>query len=204
MINNSLRELSIQVTLNGFSFVIHEQGRQVWSGSSLGHDLQTAIAAYPHLTAPFCAHWIVWHTNQVVLFPAQVIDNEQHEDYLSLAGWAVECPLHSTHGEVGLVWNADKVTLGVLNHYFPMAQHIHPLQQQMDCEGLMVALCDNMAHITLVEQGELKVAHSVELNSDSDLLYYLQRLTPNHCRLTLAGDKPSEDIVQMLSKYYTF
>lgn len=209
------RELSIQITLNGFSFYVVDSATStvIYQNSYCNQDFLTACNYEPYLNQQYDNIYICWSVAQVQAVPKEVFDPSYAEMYMEaintdLTGSRVLCDDRCSTNSV-MVWSADAVLYDLLSEAYPEAMHYHPLGLGFDLKetNFIDIMADGVtAHIKIFDTVGLKVAESAIYHSAEDLLYYIKKLSAGHnsfavYRLRLAlyyGDMLSE----FLNAYY--
>lgn len=169
MYNNN-EELSIQLRLNGFSFLVRDlhSGFVVRSGDYRYYSTEAVVAAIygaaggdrgacstvdavcGELCGEFAAVSVEWNVAAAQLVPAEFFDPRIARDYMVAANLVdfAAVPVQSTlfqvdNGEMVAVWQAEGELLLAVSSLWPQAVHTHPLLRKFDlqCVEQMVVLC---------------------------------------------------------------
>lgn len=209
------RELSIQITLGGFSFrAISPDGTTTASGESVGYDFDTDLRlSEDRFNNCFCT----WSTTEVMITPRAIFDENLAEQYLIAGGFipATSRNAYRVMHQIGqtcvAIWAVDTALAMCIENHFQGAIHSHPLLSiiessptERECVKIFI---DNtfVAHICIWDHRGLVTAQSVKLSSNEDLLYYIRRFSPADpfmvYRIYISGEV-SESLEALISSYY--
>lgn len=218
-INN--RELSIQVTLGGFSFRIlslddpYRGGviaRGDFAGRDFGSDWRVAQGGFQQAT-------VCWSTPNVTTIPLSLFDERLTLNYLSAVGIiGVESitnpsivPMYGVSKDVVVVWAADSNVVASIDAVAPIVANSHPLLLLIDgevaCRECVKVYVDqySVAHIVIWDYAGLLVSESVQITSPYDLLYLVRRFSLSDpfmvYRVELFGDI-SPSMERLFANYY--
>ncbi len=207
------RELSIQIGLNGFSFVVFDVGEAVEGGGVDARDAIVRAAAYretdmasilaqePMLTAatpPLRRVFVGCATDNVLLVPQPLFEPERAEQYLTAANMYVPGMTTLSNNlissQAAAVWQVDSGIAAVLLQLYPAALFYHPLLLELEAtpnDCVQVVLDGEVAHVTVSHQG-LYAAETMRVDTPEELLYYVQKLLKNDgfttYRIVLTGE----------------
>lgn len=185
----SNKELSIQVTLNGFSFRILSPDSQygarvVASGNIASYDLSSD---WRIAQSEFSCAYVSWSVPETTIIPAAVFNEQLAELYLNSVGVTSvtpkNIPMYSRQGAYASVWAANSAILAAIETITPVVANTHPLLQLISAEtaqreSVKVYIdAANVAHIGIWDYSSLVTAESVALASAEDLLYFVRRFS---------------------------
>ena len=180
------RELSIQVGLDGFSFVVFDIAPAGMGSEAIlrsvtyrDSDMATILTREPMLTAvnpPINRVFIGYSTDQVLLIPQPLFEPERAEQYLTAANLYTPGMTTLTNnllsGQAAAVWQADPNMVAGLLQLYPGALFYHPL----------LTICHD----------RLYAAETIPVDTPEELLYYIQKLIKHdgftNYRLILTGE----------------
>lgn len=219
------RELSIQIGLNGFSFVVFNNAAALTSEAIKEESVmysaiygQTSlaeiVAAEPVLTdrSGFNRVFVGCSTDDVLLVPGSLFEPARADQYLAAANMH-RCGLTTLSNsliskQAVAVWQADAGVVADLIGYYPAALFYHPLLLELDTTGpgtVSVVLDRKAAHITVCHAG-LYAAETFRVESREELLYYVMRLLKQEAtttyRVVLIGEG-AEKLTELFGRYFT-
>lgn len=215
------KELSIQIGLNGFSFVVFDT-----SGSGIGgggailrsvayRDLDmAAILAREPMLAPaegFGRVFVGCSTDDVLLVPQPLFEPERAEQYLVAANMFVPGMTTLSNSllspQAAAVWQVDSGLAAGLLQFYPGALFYHPLLLELEAtpvNHVHVLLDGEVAHMTVCHTG-LYAAETFRVDTPEELLYYIQKLIKHDgftsYRLILTGEG-ADDLQGFFGKYF--
>lgn len=207
------RELSIQIGLNGFSFVVFEVGQAAEGGGvdardaivrSVAYretDMVSILAREPMLTSvtpPIGRVFVGCATDNVLLVPQSLFEAERAEQYLTAANMYVPGMTTLSNNlispQAAAVWQVDSGAAAVLLQLYPEALFYHPLLLELEStpdNHVHVVLDGEVAHVTVCHTG-LYAAETMRVSTPEELLYYVQKLLKNDgftaYRMILTGE----------------
>lgn len=204
------REISIQVGLNGFSFVVFDvqPGDSMSGGEAIlrsvayrDTDMASILAREPMLTAtepPLRRVFVGCQTDNVLLVPQPLFEAERAEQYLAAANMFVPgmttLSNNLVSGQAAAVWQADAGIVSGLLQLYPGALFYHPLLLELEStpDNTVHAVLDGeVVHITVCHAG-LYAAETLKADTPEELLYYIQKLVKHDgftaYRLILTGE----------------
>lgn len=219
-------ELSIQISLGGFSFSLHtydsapqlgavSSRMELYASTIYTHDL--SIIAQSVYADPIDRVVVYCANDKVTVIPREVYDPQCAKLYLdALNLCALGDRVMTTappSGDQVIVWAFDGAMADYVEHLYPHTQWSHPLGELID-RGLArnqgatidVMLLGGMANIAIFDtQSRLYAARSVRYNTVEDLLYFVHKMAiydPHHTSaLTLYGEV-TEDMQAVFGQYY--
>lgn len=174
----SSRELSIQITLGGFSFCVSQNGKFLYGSSSTTFEFESIVGDASRYTSVV----VGWSTDAVLLVPATIFDPAMADDYL----WAANLvdPLASSlyngsfDEQIVAVWSVDAQQLSVLQTLFPAAYHYHLLQvdvQYSEADSVRVSVVGDVANVVISTRDGLYAAESIRFSTPEDLLFFVTK-----------------------------
>ncbi len=201
------RELSIQLELNGFSFVVFDIAPGMGGEAILRSvayrdtDMAAILAREPMLTAPtppLRRVFVGCATDNVLLIPQPLFEAERAEQYLKAANMFVPGMTTLSNnllsGQAAAVWQVDAgMAAGILQLY-PGALFYHPLLLELDAtptNTIHAILDGEWVHLTICHTG-LYAAETLRVETPEEMLYYIQKLLKHDgfttYRLILTGE----------------
>lgn len=198
-------ELSIQVNLDGFSFLAKNALGDVASGSFTTYDFSIAERFSIEVTRVkiYCSVSVA----QVI--PAEVFDSGMAYHYLSATNMlrTGQVALWAPSGNATyVVWALDSALYDTLSALYPSAEWLHPLVEicgQGNLSVMNLILDNRVAHITLFAQSDLVAAVSVNYTSQDDILYYARRISKGHAVRVVVAGVVDGSIIEKLEQHYT-
>ncbi len=201
------RELSIQVGLNGFSFVVFDISPGMGGEAILRSvayrdtDMASILAREPMLTAaapPLDRVFVGCSTDNVLLIPQPLFEPERAEQYLKAANMYVPGMTTLSNnllsGQAAAVWQTDAGLVAGLMQLYPEALFYHPLLLEVDAtqaNQVHAVLDGDLVHLTVCHTG-LYAAETLRADTPEELLYYIQKLVKHDgftaYRLLLTGE----------------
>lgn len=215
------RELSIQVGLNGFSFVVFDISPGMGGEAILRSvayrdtDMASILAREPMLTAaapPLDRVFVGCSTDNVLLIPQPLFEPERAEQYLKAANMYVPGMTTLSNnllsGQAAAVWQADAELVAGLMQLYPEALFYHPLLLEVDAtqaNQVHAVLDGDLVHLTVCHTG-LYAAETLRADTPEELLYYIQKLVKHDgftaYRLLLTGEG-AEQLRGFFMRYFT-
>lgn len=214
------RELSIQLELNGFSFVVFDIAPGMGGEAILRSvayresDLGAILAREPMLTAqtpPLNRVFVGCATDNVLLIPQPLFEAERAEQYLQAANMYLPGMTTLSNnilsGTAAAVWQVDAGMAAGLLQLYPGALFYHPLLLELDStpQNTIHAILDGeWVHLTICHTS-LYAAETLRVDTPEDLLYYMQKLLKHDgfttYRLILTGPG-AEQLSGLFSRYF--
>lgn len=177
-VNN--RGLSIQITLNGFSFAIYGGGQMLYSDRYYGYDFHALLSEQP----PFDTVKVGWSTDMVQLIPASLFDPAYCTEYLRCANMMPPQSMvlydFTADNHIVAVWSVNGAIFDAVSSLYPESEHYHNLQidlSMVSTESVRVSVIAGMANIVVSSAQGLWVAESVAETIPADLLYITSKLS---------------------------
>lgn len=174
------RELSIQITLNGFSFAISGGGQVLYSDRYYGYDFPALLSEQP----PFDTVNIGWSTDMVQLIPASLFDPAYCAEYLRCTNMmppqSVVLYDFTEDNQIVAVWSVSSAIFDAVSSLYPESDHYHNLLIDLSmasAESVRVSVIAGMANIVVSSTQGLWVAESVAEIVPADLLYITSKLS---------------------------
>lgn len=201
------RELSIQVGLNGFSFVVFDISPGMGGEAILRSvayrdtDMASILAREPMLTAsapPLNRVFVGCSTDNVLLVPQALFEPERAEQYLTAANMYMPGMTTLSNNllseQAAAVWQVDSGLVSGLLQLYPGALFYHPLLLELEstpAHYVHAVLDGDMVHLTICHEG-LYAAETLRADTPEELLYYIQKLVKHDgfttYRLILTGE----------------
>lgn len=201
------RELSIQVGLNGFSFVVFDISPGMGGEAILRSvayrdtDMASILAREPMLTAsapPLNRVFVGCSTDNVLLVPQTLFEPERAEQYLTAANMYMPGMTTLSNNllseQAAAVWQVDSGLVSGLLQLYPGALFYHPLLLELEstpANHVHALLDEDMVHLTICHEG-LYAAETLRADTPEELLYYIQKLVKHDgfttYRLILTGE----------------
>lgn len=214
------RELSIQVGLNGFSFVVFDVSPGMGGEAILRSvayrdaDMAAILAREPMLTAsapPLNRVFIGCSTDNVLLVPQPLFEPERAEQYLTAVNMYVSGMTTLSNnllsGQAAAVWQADSGLVAGLLQLYPGALFYHPLLLELEAtpsNHVHAVLDGDLVHLTICHEG-LYAAETLRADMPEELLYYIQKLVKHDgftsYRLILTGEG-AERLREFFVRYF--
>lgn len=202
------RELSIQIGLNGFSFVVFDLSPGMGGEAILRSvayrdtDMVSILAREPMLTAampPLNRVFVGCSTDHVLLIPQPLFEPERAEQYLTAANMYVPGMTTLSNNllsdRAAAVWQADSGLVAGLLQLYPGALFYHPLLLELEAtpaNHVHAVLDGDFVHLTVCHGSELYAAETLRADTPEELLYYTQKLVKHDgftaYRLILTGE----------------
>lgn len=201
------RELSIQLSLNGFSFVVFDLspgggGEAILrSVAYRENDIESILQREPMLTAiepPLERVFVSCSTDHVLLIPQPLFEPERAEQYLVAANMYVPGMTTLSNNllsaQAAAVWQVDAGSAAGLLQLYPGALFYHPLLLELEAtpaNHIHAILDGELVHLTICHD-RLYAAESFRAETPEELLYYILRLVKHDgftsYRLVLTGE----------------
>lgn len=202
------REISIQIGLNGFSFVVFDLDPAGFGGEAIVRavayretDMAAMLLNEHMLTAlepPLGRVFVGCSTDNVLLVPQPLFEPERAEQYLVAANMYVpEMTTLSNNllsAQAAAVWQVDAGLAAGLLQLYPGALFYHPLLLELEAtpaNHVQAILDGDLVHLTICND-RLYAAETLRADTPEELLYYIQRLAKRDgftaYRLILTGD----------------
>lgn len=209
MINYN-KELSIQITLSGFSFQIDTPQRK-GKGFVASYDIDSAIANCDTLDTI-----IEWSNSEVLIVPIELFDHSLVEESLMAVGFLSqddrERAMYRVCNEYVALWAMSAELYDYLKMKFPNAEHTHSLLELLsrsaNHRGAIALDVDNSGILHIAVWGESVLLHamSVQVNATEDILFYVRKLSTEadymmQYDILLTRNIESE-VQNLLSHYY--
>lgn len=207
---NYNKELSIQISLSGFSFQIDTPHRK-GGGFVASYDIDSVISNSETLNTI-----IEWSNSQVMIMPVEFFDHPVVEESLMAIGLLVndqsERAIYRVCDEYVALWVISVELYDYLRIKFPVAEHTHSLLELINRTrnhfNSIAIDVDNSGVMHIVVWGELQMlqALSVEVTSAEDILFYVRKFSAQYDSLMQYDIllTPSVDVEtqKLLSQYY--
>lgn len=221
------QDLSIQITLNGFSFVIvdHHSGNVVCNKCYDHCDIDYIFSGEHVLSQNFANVNVLWNVTQVQLMPQTMFNPQNSRAYMVAANLVdFSIPQHTlsgilrvsnigVQGGVVALWQVDAGILEKLETYLVTNAgricHCHPLMEEYDClchEKMMILnFIDSIVHVSYFHGQNITFGESVDYQSVEALLHLVRKISQEdifaQLRIHLMGDYPVE-VEQDFSSFY--
>lgn len=173
------RELSIQITLSGFSFCIAQSGVLQYSVECDHFDFGSA----PGFSESFDNVYVGWATELVQMVPADIFEQEYLYRYQEAANmlpprsWV----LYNNTVNAGMVavWSVNYAIYNSIISLFPRAYHYHNLQIDIAKtyrECVRVSVCRSYSNIVVCGLDHLQACQTMRGCTPESMLYYALRL----------------------------
>lgn len=205
---NTNKELSIQITLGGFSFQINSYARQL-SGELSSYEFDSVLAEHYDLT---CG--IEWSVTSVLIIPFDVFDHSCIDHYLISAGMmreGLDRSMFAVRGEYVAVWAVEESLVDYLETRIPNAEHTHSLlsllAQYNHLRNAIVIDIDktDLMHIAVWRHDGLETALSTPVSSATDVLFFCRRLSKSDEMISynvVFHGGVDRRVVQLIANYY--
>ncbi len=176
------KELSIQITLGGFSFWVSSQELET-SGALSCYDFDSVLEGRYSLSSV-----VEWSVPQVLIIPFELFDHSSIDNYLAAAAMlnrATDRSMFAVRGEYVAVWAVSCELYDYISSRLPSAEHTHSLLRTIDSLSAYEQSGDTMIveidsaytmHLALLANGKLEYAHSMKVQSPEDVLFYTKRI----------------------------
>lgn len=201
------RELSIQVGLNGFSFVVFDISPGLGGEAILRSvayrdtDMASILAREPMLTTsapPLNRVFVGCSTDNVLLVPQTLFEPERAEQYLTAANMYMPGMTTLSNNllsqQAAAVWQVDSGLVSGLLQLYPGALFYHPLLLELEstpANHVHAVLDGDLVHLTICHE-RLYAAETLRADTPEELLYYIQKLVKHDgftsYRLILTGE----------------
>lgn len=172
---DSFTEISIQVTMNGFSFIVTSdngvESKVIVKKNVAGHDIEATLAQF---NVNVHSVKVVWASRDVELVPAEVFD--ANNDNFTRGG------LVNDDLNYGIVarWNLSGVmeeALVQIENVFEKVYHVHFLQTIIDQKNTInLVEVEKVLFLTVAGNSGLESYIVTQIESAADALYYLNKL----------------------------
>ncbi len=202
------KELSIQVTLSGFSFSIDTPSCQR-NGGSESYDFDSKLADSYSLSSV-----VEWSLPSALVIPYEIFDHRSIDSYLlgaSMLDPLSQRSIFAVRGEYVVVWSVDKELDDYLSQRLVNVEHSHPLlrllQYRATTPTVIIEVDDALVlHILIRGIYGLEAAHSVRINNVEDILFYITTLCNEHQisspKLVITSFL-NDSTLEFLSNYYS-
>ncbi len=207
------KELSIQITLSGFSFSLTTP-QCTTSGVYESYEFDTVLEPYYALESV-----VEWSVPQVLIVPFELFDHSSIDHYLSTAAMLnpqSERSMFAVRDSYVAVWAVRDELYDYIDSRLLNAGHTHSLlrviQSAMESEAkqnsLMVIDIDDALtmHLALRVSEELEYAHSIKIVSAQDVLFYAKRIAQERAvaspSIVMSGSGVESAYI-LLSRYFT-
>lgn len=202
------KELSIQVTLSGFSFSI-DTPTSKRNGRSASYDFDSSLADNYSLSSV-----VEWSVPSALVIPYEVFDHRSIDSYLlgaSMIDPLTQRSIFAVRGEYVVVWSVDKELDDYLAQRLVDVEHSHPLLRLLQYRATtptVIVEVDSalVMHIAIRGMYGLEAAHSVRINNVEDILFYVTTLCGEHqisSPKVVITSKISDSTLEFLSRYYS-
>lgn len=214
---SSTKEISIQISLDGYSFMMHEpQSGHVFHAFECQDHNFSLLTEY--LTLDHQGITVIWNTDSVQVIPLEIFDESLCGQYMEMSNLKdltkSELSLWSAHhgGQWVAIWQADAGVYQALQETLQGLEplHIHPLLMQTEeepsPETVAINLLSNIAHIKIYNRlGELTFAESMVVNNYNDILLIARQGaiedTFKQYRILITG-QGKEELSELMAIYY--
>lgn len=171
---NQYTEISIQVTVNGFSFIVYsldEKGGEkiVAKKAFLGHSL---IENLKELNLNINKVTVVWTNTEVELLPAEMETVCEGEKVITNCLW---------QQNVVAKWTLQKWEIEVkqqIENIFGNVYHMHCLQKMIGGSNVVkIVQAGQTAYIVVMGNNNLENYIVTKFNSTADIIYVVKKLT---------------------------
>lgn len=171
-------EISIQITLDGFSFLAQKGGLLVAKGSFAHYDLSAVaqMVGSPDVVRIYCS------VPCVEVVPAELFDSSCAYHYLKAANKLSmgDVVLTMYDHDLVVVWAIASSLYDQVQAQWPCAEWRHPLGEisaSEDGQSIQVLLDGRVAHVAVFDDLGLCAIKSVQYNDAQDLLYVVRRMS---------------------------
>ncbi len=196
------KELSIQITLSGFSFSIRTLDCRS-DGSLPSYDFDSVLEQHYSLSA-----YLEWSTPATLILPLEVFDHSLTSSYLESCGLYNADrheALFAVLGEYVAVWAVDAQLYNFIKQRMPSANHTNSLLDVIEQTGSndLTIVLDTAAvmHLAYKKHGELVMANSMKITTIEDVLFYLKKLEVTPAIISIGGEN-AQQIVSLTEQYY--
>lgn len=172
------RELSIQITLGGFSFCVTQNGEFLYGSNTKSYEFGTVIGSNIYSSV-----YVGWSCNNVMLIPAEVFDEQYAVAYLRaeniLSPMSRAVYNHTFDHKITALWAVNSAVYDAVEALFPEAYHYHNLQVDTMLtrrESVRVSVVENIANVVVATQEGMYAAETIEVSNVEDLLYFVSKL----------------------------
>lgn len=214
---NSTKEISIQISLDGYSFMMHDpESGQVFHAVECQDHNFSLLSDY--LTLEHSGVTVIWNSAQAQVIPMEIFDESLCAKYMAMSNLTDltrdEVSLWSAHhsGQWVALWQADAQVYQALQTAFQDQElrHLHPLlievEEEPSPETVTINLMGNTAHIKIYNRmGELTFAESAVINNYNDILLLVRQGavedTFKQYRILITG-QGKEELSELMATYY--
>lgn len=205
---DTLKELSIQISLGGFSFKINSPHLKL-SGELECYDFDSVLSSAYDLPSN-----IEWSVPNVLIVPFELFDHSCIDHYLLSASMMREGSdrsMFAVRGEYVAVWAVENSLAQYLDTRLPQAEHTHTLlsilNQYNYVRRTIVVDVDNanLMHIAIWGDDGLQTAISTQIDCDQDVLYFCRRLSKTDEMIdykVICLDRVEQSVCELLAQYY--
>ncbi len=173
------KELSIQITLSGFSFSV-DTPRHTGNGVVESYDFDANIAEFYQNSAV-----VEWCVPSVLIIPFEHFFHGSIDNYLQAASMLdkrTERSVFAVKGDVVAVWSVENELYDYISSRLTNVEHSHPLLRLIDMEtrsSAIIVEVDSASIMHIVSKSEygLEAAHSVKINAVDDIIFYAKQLS---------------------------
>ncbi len=205
---NNTKELSIQITLSGFSFSINTLD-VVRGGCVASYNLDSVLNEECYLLDAE----VQWSTPGVLIMPYELFNHSAVEAYLqsaSLLNRVTQQPLFAVQGDYVAVWAVQSELYEYVEQRLPSAVNTHSLLK-------VIGLCDNRSGVVAIELDDsmtlhlavgatsgISVARTLSVSSFEDVLFYALQFAPHGqgSRLIVSHSAKADELVDYLKDYF--
>lgn len=173
------RELSIQITLGGFSFSVSQNGKFLYGSQSNTFEFESIIGDSSRYTAVI----IGWSCDTVLLIPASIFEPEMVASYLLAANLTEPTTSslwnNTLDSQISAAWSVDCEILDEIERLYPNAYHYHNLQVDVQCteqESVRISVTDSIANVVVSTRDGLYAAEAIRFSSAEDLLFFVTKI----------------------------
>ncbi len=205
---NNAKELSIQITLGGFSFFINTHDT-LRGGTVDSYELDSALTDECY---ELDAH-VQWSVPGVLIIPYELFDHNAVDAYLqsaSLMDPSFQHSLFAVHGDYVAVWAVEQELYDYITHRLPHATHSHALLSAIgNCDkrtGVIALELDDAEtlHIAAGAPSGIAAARSLVVTSFEDVLFYALQAAPlgQGSRVVVGDSDGAEELAAYLKNYF--
>lgn len=174
------KELSIQITLGGFSFLLNTPTRQTRAEYTT-YDLDSALAGNYSLDTI-----IEWSVPNVLIIPFELFDHGSIDSYLQSAALLdpkSERSMFAVKDEYVAVWAVDKELYDYIKLRMPSAEQTHSLLTMVATKPAprnSVAIdldSTSLLHLCVWSEFGLESAQCVQVGAAEDILFFIRRFS---------------------------
>lgn len=201
------KELSIQVTLSGFSFYIDTPSMQS-STEVDSYDFDSSLSESYSLSSV-----VEWSLPSALVIPYEIFDHRSIDNYLLSAAMLdplKQRSIFAVKGDYVVVWSVDRELYDYLNERLTNAEHSHSLlrllQYKTPAPSVVIEI-DNTPVMHIVVNGVYgpEAAHSVRINGTEDIIFYIKTLLDER-QITSPSIVFTSELdnlsLELLSQYY--